>query len=461
MLLTGIFLSSPSYSQPLEKAEKDSGELLPGAGELLYDRCRPSGNHEHADFDNFEGQVIDTVVVSGNRSTKRRTILREMASKPGTRLKPEYLERDLSYLYGLGYFSSVRISVRQLSRNRCCILVRINERPDLFLKYPYPVMDYDFERGLKYGVKWKVDNFRGLAEHLSLEFKKRNDESHSGGASWYIPWFLGKRLKFNMNVFNYRKLDEPESNDFIKSRTGAGVRFGFPLSKSLVNQLWFFPSISLEDRESRLSIPENANYPAGVFFRQSLASAGFSFLYDSRNRNIVPTSGVISYLYMQYVHSLTGLDQNYTFYQLAHRSFIPVNDNDTFILGLDIFNRDGELPSFFLMRLGGDSDLRGYNSEEKATSKILGSFQWRKLVFGPREYSIPWVGQFDLSINLTAFVDTGALTDSFDLIRLSDFHSTAGGGIEIVSPFQNLIRLEYAGDAHGHGGLYFVSGSRF
>ncbi|MFO8032040.1 MAG: BamA/TamA family outer membrane protein [Desulfohalobiaceae bacterium] len=310
-------------------------------------------------------------------------------------------------------------------------------------------------------MKWKIDNFRGLGEHLSVDFKKRNDEDHSGGASWYIPWFLGRRLRFNLNIFNYRKLREPESNDFIKARTGAGIRLGFPVSESVVRQLWFFPSVSLEERESRLSIPENVNYPAGVFFRQSLASTGFSFLYDSRNRNIVPTSGVISNIYMLYVHSLTGLEQNYAFYQFTHRNFIPVTDNDTFILGLDIFNRDGDLPSFFLMRLGGDSDLRGYNSEEKATSKILGSFQWRKLVFGPREYSIPWIGRFDLSVNLTAFVDTGALTDSFDLIRLSDFHSTAGGGIEIVSPFQNLIRLEYAGDTHGHGGLYFVSSSRF
>jgi outer membrane protein assembly factor BamA len=113
------------------------------------------------------------------------------------------------------------------------------------------------------------------------------------------------------------------------------------------------------------------------------------------------------------------------------------------------------------MSMGGHSDLRGYSSDRKATSKLLGSLQWRKLLFGPNEYTIPWVGPFDISVNLTFFMDTGALTDSFDKLTLSDFNSTAGGGIEIVSPLQNLIRLEYAGDAHGSGGFYFISGSRF
>jgi len=457
----GTAISPDLSSAAMKRAEGSGSGTRSGTGLYLYDRCRPSRRDDHTDFDNFAGQIIDTVLVSGNRGTRPRTITRVMASKTGTRLNPDYLERDLSYLYGLGYFSSVRISVREEEESRCVILVRVNERPDLFLKYPYPVIDYDIERGLRYGAKWKVENFRGLGEHISVEFKRRADEDHSAGASWYIPWFLGRRLRFNLNIYNYRKLDEPESNDFIKSRNGVAVRFGFPLTDSFVRQLWFLPSLSLEDRESRLSIPENINYPAGVFFRQSLASAGFSLLYDSRNRNIVPTSGMVSNVYMRYVHSLSGLDQNYAFYEFRHRNFIEISDNDTFILGLDIFNRDGGLPSFFRMKLGGHSDLRGYFSDKKGTSKVLGSLQWRKLVFGPREYDIPWVGKFDLSINLTAFVDTGALAESFSELSGSDFHGAGGGGVEIISPLQNLLRLEYAADANGHGGMYFVSGSRF
>lgn len=422
---------------------------------------KSTGLNKDEDFSNFAGRVIDTVMVRGNRNTKPRTIVRIMASKQGEELVPEHLERDLSYLYGLGYFSSVDITVRESGQGGCTILVRVTERPDLFLKYPYPVLDYDFEKGLKYGIKWKIENFRGLAEHVSVEFKKRAEEEHSGGASWYIPWFLGRRLRFNLDLFNYRKLDEPESNDFIKSRSGISVRMGFPLSRSFIRQIWFFPSISLEDRESRLSLPQNINYPAGVFLRQSLSSTGFSLIYDSRNRNIDPTSGAVSRFYVNYVRSLSGHDQNYTFYELRHRNFIPVSGSDTFILAFDIFNRDGELPSFFEMGMGGHSDLRGYNSKNRATSKILGSFQWRKLVFGPREFNIPRIGKFDLKINITGFVDTGALTDSFLELKTSDFYSTGGAGLEIVSPLQNLLRLEYATDMHGGGGIYFVSGSKF
>lgn len=412
-------------------------------------------------FDRFAEQVIDTVIVTGNKRTKRITVVRIMASKQGDPLVPGYIERDSAFLYGLGFFSQVDISVRKTGRSRCIVTVQLKERPDLFMKYPYPTLDYDFEKGVSFGVRWKVKNFRGYGEQIGFEFKKRRDEEHGGSASWYVPWVFGRRMRMNASVFNYRRLEEPESDDFIKSRTGVRLGYGVPLNKSLVRQVWLTPALSFETRRSRLSIPGNVNYPAGISFRQNLISMGFSFMFDSRNQRIVPTSGLYDIFYMSHIFSVNGLDQQYTFYRFEHRNYLTVGRLGTLVFALDLDTREGDLPDFYRMGLGGESTVRGYSSAQRGKSRVLGTMEWRKRIFGPRVYDIPRIGSYDVSVNLTAFVDTGALADRMEDLEISGFHSAYGGGIEIISPLQDIIKLEVAGDGYGNGGLYFVSGSRF
>lgn len=90
----------------------------------------------------FRGAIIDTIITTGNNHTNRKTIVREMASQQGARLSGERVARDESYLRGLGYFSSVTVRAEETAEGRCRIRVVVDERPGLFMKYPFPVLDY-------------------------------------------------------------------------------------------------------------------------------------------------------------------------------------------------------------------------------------------------------------------------------------------------------------------------------
>ena len=134
----------------------------------------------------------------------------------------------------------------------------------------------------------------------------------------------------------------------------------------------------------------------------------------------------------------------------------------TIILAADGIVREGDLPSFYEMGLGGSSDLRGFvNGDLEGKAKILSTVQWRRRIYGPRIFNIPYIGKFDLSLNLIAFIDNGSLMDCIDEVREAKFITTGGAGIEVVSPIQDLMRFEVAGDKDGDLVFYFTSGSRF
>ncbi|MBN1164089.1 MAG: BamA/TamA family outer membrane protein [Candidatus Krumholzibacteriota bacterium] len=423
----------------------------PEAREILEENIRPC-----------KGSVIDTIIIAGNQHTRRNTILREMATRQGALLDEELLIRDDSYIRGMGFFSWVEVSVRPSGPGRCRVFVQVTERPGLFMKYPYPTVDYHLKKGVSYGFRWKVKNFRGVGEQLAASFEKRRDKEHEAGITWNVPWVGGKRLKLSVNLFNFYRLEEPEREDFIKDRYGANLSFGLPLTGSLVRQVWLVPTISLENRYSRLSIPGNLNYPAGIYIRQVLLSYGFTISYDSRDNGISPLRGMLSAFSFRRYYSVNGMEQQYSFSKFTQNMYLPVKPAGTLIFSLAADNRDGALPAFYEMGMGGYSDLRGFRNDYlRGTSKLISTLQLRKGLYGPVVFNIPWVGKFDLAVNGVVFVDNGALMDSFADIGSSRYYTTGGCGFEILSPIQDVMRLEIAMGKGDAPGFYLTSSGRF
>ena len=89
----------------------------------------------------FSGNVVDTIVVTGNTHTRREAVVREMATRPGRPLDEDRIVRDTSWLWGLGWFTEVRIRADGCGQGQGRVLVNVEERPRLFIKDPYPVVN--------------------------------------------------------------------------------------------------------------------------------------------------------------------------------------------------------------------------------------------------------------------------------------------------------------------------------
>jgi outer membrane protein assembly factor BamA len=446
---TAVVGSAPSLPENRLAASSDGTFDMEAWREEIGSRLAP-----------YYGSIVDTIVVEGNTRTRCVTIVREMATKEGLPLVENLIQRDTSYLRGLGYFSEVDIRAECAESGGCRITVTVAERPDLFMKYPYPVVNYDFTEGVSYGFRWRIKNFRGYGEHLSISALKRRDRDHGGGISWAVPWVGGRRLRSSAQLYTSRRLDEPESDDFIKERHGTRLGVGIPLTKSLVNQVWMSPVLSFERRESRLSRGDNVGAAAG-YYRQNLFSAGLEVRYDSRDNVLAAFKGLLSRFSVVRYTAVHGLRQQYTFYHVTNHVYIPLGRLGSLILAIDGDFRDGDLPSFFEMDLGGNNSLRGYDRSGKGKVKLLQTVQLRRQIFGPRVFDIPYIGKFDITVNAVAFLDNGALSNSISDFGGSRFHTTGGFGFEILSPIQDIVRLEFAVDEWGDPTLNIISGTRF
>ncbi|MBU8920384.1 MAG: BamA/TamA family outer membrane protein [Bacteroidales bacterium] len=410
----------------------------------------------------MKGCIIDTILVTGNKCTNRITIIREMATTQGEELNEALIYRDDTYLRGLGFFSSVNITAEHTEDGECRVIVHVDERPGLFMKYPWPVIDYDLDSGIRYGFRWRIRNFRGAGENLLLSFKEKHEKERGGGISWSAPWVGEFRLRLNINAFSYFRIEKPEEDDFIKESNGAMVSVGLPLTKSLIHQWWFIPEIMIEERLSRLTLPGNLTDPGGVFFRQSYLAYGFSLLYDSRDNVIAPMDGIYSFINMKHYDTIHGHKQHYTLYNFIMNLYQPVGRAGSIIASLSAVDREGELPSFFRMRLGGKNDLRGFHSDLiSGLYKVTATMQLRKKIYGPIVWNIPLVGRFDLTVNGVAFVDHGTLVEDFGFLPDGKFYRSAGFGFEVLSPIQNMIRIEAAFAEDNRPDFYITSHRRF
>ena len=409
----------------------------------------------------FCGRVVDTIIVSGNTHTKSVTILRELATKQGSILDESLIRRDIGRLRGLGYFSEVRVTAED-APGGCRLIVAISERPGLFMRVPYPVVNYDFKDGVSYGLTWKVKNFRGNGEDISLTALARRNQDQGGSLSWNIPWFTGRRMMLRFSVGGYRRLEEPEVDDFIKEQTMGGIAFGVPLTPSLVRQLWLIPSVSFERRYSRLTLPKRTQSPPGEFFRQDYVSFGADMTYDSRSDRLSPFDGMLHRFRARRYTSVSGPEQTYVLYGSSNCFYLPVGASRSFIFAVESNVWEGDVPTFYELGMGGVHDLRGFSDcDLRGTAKVVGTVQYRQRLFGPVVFRIPRIGNFDVAVNGIAFLDNGALARSIVDIPKSIFYSTGGLGVEVISPFRDVLRLEMASDGTGTPAFYVTAGSDF
>ena len=412
----------------------------------------------------YYGCSIDTIIVRGNTHTKDIVILREMATKRGSCLDEKLIRRDAAYLRGLGYFAEVSLGAEHSAPGVCRLIVSVVDRPRLFMRFPYPVVNYDFEKGLSYGFKWRVKNFRGNAENLSLSAIRRQEKEQGAGCSWSSPWFAGRRLRFHADAGAYRRMEEPadEDEEYLRELVSTGVGIGIPISRSLVRQIWLKPSVAFEARDSRRLLSDGEEGGTTAYIRQNFLSTGGEIEYDSRSDRISPFDGAVARFRIRRLSSVHGLEESYIFYGGSIYFYLPAGAERSFIVAVRADVREGDLPTYYDMRLGGVRDVRGYsNDSERGRVKLIGTLQYRARFLGPRVFRLPKIGEFDLAMNWTGFIDTGTLTNSMLDIDTSVFHSTVGFGIEIISPLRDIMRLELASDGTGQPAFYLTSGTDF
>lgn len=384
---------------------------------------------------------VERIDVKGNVRTQDRVIRREFTLAEGDPLNPAKLRQSQNNVKDLDYFKKVDVKqVEGSAPDRKVVEVNVEEQStgDLQLGAGYstdegPLADFGIkERNL-------LGRGQALAFSTSLSTKRQNFN-----VSFTEPYFLDRDISATFDIFNTRTNNNSLSS-YIRHQTGAGVRFGYPLSQYLKEQIGYrFTKDKVSDVDGNASI-----YIKEQQGERDTSMVSHDLTYDRRDSKLWPTQG--------YMVSLTtdvaglGGDTKYMRNVLTASHYWSMYDTWTFMLRAEtgyIFgfedNRLNINDRFFV----GGQNFRGFKSggvgpHDVTTDDSLGSNLYG---IGTAELTFP-LGLDDVGIKGHAFSDVGTAGDvGFKAAGVKDDESlrlSAGFGLSWRSPF-GPIRIDIA-----------------
>jgi len=390
--------------------------------------------------------IVDTVVVTGNRKTKDYVILDEMTLQPGSVATQEIIEYDRNRIYSLGLFNRVDIWCEP-SDDQLLLRIDVSER---WYIIPLPVFGFADGDPKKpfYGGGVLHNNFRGRNQKIfglitfgynpSLSLSFRDPQIDRDNGLSFSGSFSFARIR------NKSVREASLTGDFNEMHYNINATIGkrFNIHETLGMNTGFQIVHIKEYRPGRTVSPDGAD--AFLF-------AGLSYVFDSRDlREYAMTGG---YVFLGVTKLGFGESPlSFTRFNIDARRYIPVFGDLTIASRLHGTIVSGTtIPTYARAYFGYGERIRGYFRTVLEGEDLAGaSLEVRYMIFEPRTFmmnALPLPAEFSewrFGIALALFVDSGVAWFRGEELRLSDFSSGYGAGIDFLLPYSFVVRTEYA-----------------
>jgi len=449
--------------------------------------------------DNDPILYVTAIEYRGNKKTKQRIISREVDIEPNANYALSDLEKlielDENKIFNTSLFNSVNgeIIYPEDGSNQVKIIFFVEERWYIWPSVIFKLADRNFSDWLfnqnaatdrfEYGFKFDQFNVRGLNEKLSLlaqfGFKKRF------GFSYRVP-YLNKKQKLGMGLaFYYSEYDQidylnqrdkrlfidadslygPERKRDIIS-TDVATRIDFTYRESFYNTHTF---AALYRRywvvDTILSI--NPEYYAGDDNIQNSIELTYNFTRDFRDRNNYPLDG----FYISTTLAKKGLgifgdinqgsaearlatyqplykDRVYLASSISGYTSFPQQQAYTNRLGLGFANN--LLKGYELYVIQGQHYLMQKNELKLRLFSVEGNLG--KWMFLKQFRNIPLSAYFKLYFD-QGYVQNN-LNQNINSILTNRYIYSVGAGLDLVTYYDAVLRLEYSLNSLGEAGLF-------
>ena len=353
--------------------------------------------------------------------------------------------------------------------------------------WPYPVLEHadrNFSSFLKnqewsridYGLFVLINNFRGRKEILKLKsiFGYNNrfvlfynkpfiDKKQKIGFGLDFDYFRNHEVPFQIEFdeFNYLKLTDHFARKTLKASTFFTYR-PYMYTSHLLNLK--FSNVSVNDSVVTL----NDNYFYDNKSEISFLTLGYDFDFDKRDSKIYPLNGyrffisavkdgfgILSNKETFYIKSI--LEENY---QMANKLFVS-----TSLFGKMYFDK---LNSFYFSEaIGYKNYLRGmeyYVSNGKSYYISKSNFKYE--LIPQSNFNINFIPSYKFSkvhyaLYLNLFFDTGYVDSKYNINNkiTNEFLYSGGIGIDLVTYYDKVLRIEYSLNKFGEQGIFFHLGA--
>lgn len=471
--LIGEVLTSQGETYNASDIEKTVERLTLVTAErgFAFARVRPRANPDPASktislvyaVDEGPRIYIERINVLGNVRTKDFVIRREFRLAEGDAYNPLLVDRAKKRLSALGFFKSAEVKRRPGSaQDRVVLDVELVEQSTGELSFG---AGYSTSEGIIGDVSITERNLLGNGQFLRLKLGGSFERAQIDLA-FTEPRFLDRNLAAGFDLF-HKQIDQSDESGFESTRTGGGVRLGFPLSEALYAQAGYNFDYSTIDATGSLSCTDpnsvrNCLVDAEIAAQgdSSITSAlNASLTYDKRNHPKNPTSGY----WVQVATDLAGLggDVSYVRVNGEGRAYYPISEKITFVgraLAGHIEGWGGEDIRLTDLYYRGGETIRGFDRggfgprDLQSNDAIGGQTYWA--VTAEVRFPFPFIPD-DLGLSGAVFADAGSLFGAnnlaksindgttFELVDDSSIRSSVGGSVLWTSPV-GPIRLDFA-----------------
>lgn len=384
---------------------------------------------------------IEKIVITGNRVTKRNTILRELRIKEGDYAYYEKIRESKRRLERLGIFTEVKIEEISLSPDRESLVLNFREGARNYAGLGIGIETRNEPQNLaiwnnvirpRGTAEFIRGNILGRAAQLSLVGQASLKEKRSV-FSWEQPYFFGLPMQTYMNAW----LEREQRTSYSFDRQG----FSLTAIKSFSEEFMLLTTLrwvrtTLFDLEIEPSEVDRQHQPF------SATSISGSFIWDRRDDPFNPEKGYFLSLALERAYPLFMSESDFFKSFFKYQQFIPVVSGITFSLTSRLGVGEGDMPIHERFFAGGSNSFRGAEFDE----------------LGPRDYtSFKPIGgkalfllNFELTFPLLSalkdfsgvlFYDKGSVFEETKDYNLAGLEDALGFGIRYRTPL-GPVRLE-------------------
>ncbi|MGB0846436.1 MAG: outer membrane protein assembly factor BamA [Thiolinea sp.] len=389
---------------------------------------------------------VRRINIRGNNRTRDEVYRREMRQFESSWFSRNLVERSRVRLQRLPYVETARITTDPVAGtdDQVDLTVVITERSSNQFRVG---AGYSQSQGLLLNLSVKQDNFMGTGRRMEVDFDN-SEVNKNYRFSYTNPYYTQSGISRGFSLYyNEYDAESQDISEYASNRYGGNVSFAVPLSEH--NSAHF--TVGAEKREIILGSDPADHITSftndnGLVYNQLPVKA--SFVNDTRNRTIFPTSGQRHRVSLQ--AALPGSDLQYQKLSYDGAYYKAINDDITFALKGKIAVGQGSgglnaLPFFEKYHAGGIRTVRGYESNSLGPRDSKGDAKGGDfMVAGSAQilFPVPFASEVK-NIKMSAFLDAGNVFEDSGSFDADELRYSAGLGVVWLSPI-GPFEISYA-----------------
>ncbi len=388
---------------------------------------------------------VRRILVAGNNRTRDEVIRRQFRQLESAWYDGDKIKLSRDRVDRLGYFTDVNIETQEVAgtSDQVDLTITVMEKPtgSVSLGAGYSSTE---KVTLTFGIQ--QDNAFGSGNYLGIQVNTSR-YNRALVLSTTDPFFTPEGVSRTFDVF--QRTTRPyliDLNSYNLVSTGAGVRFGVPISER--------DTVFVGANFEQTTINPGTNLPnTYIDFAQKFGYTSNSlpltlgWARDGRDSALVPTNGQLQRFNADV--SFAG-DVRYVRTSYQFQQYIPITKKYTFAFNTDLGYGQGlsgrPYPIFKNFYVGGLGSVRGFEQSTLGPSDTLNSIYLggsKKIVMNA-ELNAPFPGAGnDRTLRMFAFTDVGRAFGEHEAVTTKELRASMGIGLSWISPMGPL-RFSYA-----------------